>query len=107
MEFGIQFFPDVGPQHKAPDVYFNECLALVDLVDRHGYSHVRIVEHYFHYYGGYSPNPLVFLAAASQRSVIRSLTSRPSALRASCTSRITWNTAGRPKITSMSQAAAR
>jgi alkanesulfonate monooxygenase SsuD/methylene tetrahydromethanopterin reductase-like flavin-dependent oxidoreductase (luciferase family) len=68
MEFGIQFFPDVGPQHKPADVYFNECLALVDLVDRYGYSHVRIVEHYFHYYGGYSPNPIVFLAAAAQRT---------------------------------------
>ncbi|MBV8168412.1 MAG: LLM class flavin-dependent oxidoreductase [Alphaproteobacteria bacterium] len=68
MEFGIQFFPDVGPQHKAADVYFNECLALVDLVDRYGYGHVRIVEHYFHYYGGYSPNPMIFLAAAAQRT---------------------------------------
>jgi alkanesulfonate monooxygenase SsuD/methylene tetrahydromethanopterin reductase-like flavin-dependent oxidoreductase (luciferase family) len=68
MEFGIQFFPDVGPQHKAPDVYFSECLALVDLVDRYGYGHVRVVEHYFHYYGGYSPNPVVFLAAAAQRT---------------------------------------
>src|SRR6185369_15673852 len=68
MEFGIQFFPDVGPQDKAADVYFNECLALVDLVDRYGYGHVRIVEHYFHYYGGYSPNPMIFLAAAAQRT---------------------------------------
>ena len=42
MEFGIQFFPDVGPEHKAPDVYFNECLALVDLVDRYGYGHVHL-----------------------------------------------------------------
>src|ERR1700687_4912999 len=25
-------------------------------------------EHYFHYYGGYSPNPIVFLSAASQRT---------------------------------------
>ncbi len=33
-----------------------------------GFSHVRIVEHYFHYYGGYSPNPIVFLAAAAQRT---------------------------------------
>jgi alkanesulfonate monooxygenase SsuD/methylene tetrahydromethanopterin reductase-like flavin-dependent oxidoreductase (luciferase family) len=68
MEFGIQFFPDVGPEHKAADVYFNECLDLVDLVDGYGYSHVRIVEHYFHHYGGYSPNPVVFLAAAAQRT---------------------------------------
>jgi alkanesulfonate monooxygenase SsuD/methylene tetrahydromethanopterin reductase-like flavin-dependent oxidoreductase (luciferase family) len=27
-----------------------------------------MVEHYFHYYGGYSPNPLVFLAALAQRT---------------------------------------
>ena len=68
MEFGIQFFPDVGPQHKAAEQYFEEALALVDLVDPLGYSHVRIVEHHFHYYGGYSPNPIVFLAAAAARS---------------------------------------
>jgi alkanesulfonate monooxygenase SsuD/methylene tetrahydromethanopterin reductase-like flavin-dependent oxidoreductase (luciferase family) len=29
------------------------------------FTHVRTVEHYFHYYGGYSPNSLVFLAAAA------------------------------------------
>jgi alkanesulfonate monooxygenase SsuD/methylene tetrahydromethanopterin reductase-like flavin-dependent oxidoreductase (luciferase family) len=29
---------------------------------------VRTVEHYFHVYGGYSPNPMMFLAAASQRT---------------------------------------
>jgi alkanesulfonate monooxygenase SsuD/methylene tetrahydromethanopterin reductase-like flavin-dependent oxidoreductase (luciferase family) len=33
-----------------------------------GFAHIRIVEHYFHYYGGYSPNPMVFLAAAAQRT---------------------------------------
>ena len=29
---------------------------------------MRTVEHYFHRYGGYSPNPIVFLAAAAQRT---------------------------------------
>jgi alkanesulfonate monooxygenase SsuD/methylene tetrahydromethanopterin reductase-like flavin-dependent oxidoreductase (luciferase family) len=29
---------------------------------------VRTVEHYFHPYGGYSPNPIVFLAAAAMKS---------------------------------------
>lgn len=29
---------------------------------------MRTVEHYFHPYGGYTPNPIVFLAAASQRT---------------------------------------
>lgn len=31
-------------------------------------SHVRTVEHYFNPYGGYSPNPLVFLNAAAMCS---------------------------------------
>ena len=35
---------------------------------RYGYTHIRTVEHYFHPYGGYSPNPIVFLTAASQRT---------------------------------------
>ncbi len=68
MQFGLQFFPDVGPDDKAADAYFRESLDLVSLADPLGYGHVRIVEHYFHPYGGYSPNPIVFLAAAAQRT---------------------------------------
>lgn len=68
MQFGMQFFPDVGPREKPADQYFDECLQLVDLADEYGYSHIRIVEHYFHQYGGYSPNPMLFLAAAAQRT---------------------------------------
>ncbi len=68
MDFGMQFFPDVGPQEKSGAQYFAECLELVGLCDAFGYSHVRIVEHYFHPYGGYSPNPMLFLAAAAQRT---------------------------------------
>lgn len=68
MEFGMQFFPCVEPEEKPADVFFNECLELVDLADSHGYTHIRTVEHYFHPYGGYSPNPVVFLSAAAQRS---------------------------------------
>src|SRR5271163_4588124 len=72
MQVGIQFFPDVGPgvgpgQKSARD-YWQEALHLVGLVDHYAYSHVRTIEHYFNAYGGYSPNPLVFLAAASQRT---------------------------------------
>jgi alkanesulfonate monooxygenase SsuD/methylene tetrahydromethanopterin reductase-like flavin-dependent oxidoreductase (luciferase family) len=66
MQVGIQFFPDVGPDVKSARDYWQEALALVGLCDRFGYSHVRTVEHYFHPYGGYSPNPVVFLAAAAQ-----------------------------------------
>ena len=68
MQFGMQFFPDVRPGEKSAARYFAEALDLVGLCDRYGYTHVRIVEHYFHRWGGYSPNPIVFLTAASQRS---------------------------------------
>jgi alkanesulfonate monooxygenase SsuD/methylene tetrahydromethanopterin reductase-like flavin-dependent oxidoreductase (luciferase family) len=66
MQAGIQFFPDIGPAEKSARDYWQEALHLVGLCDRYGYSHVRTVEHYFHPYGGYSPNPVVFLAAAAQ-----------------------------------------
>ena len=68
MEFGISFFPNVGPEEKSGAHYWDEALALVDLYDSLGYTHVRTVEHYFNPYGGYTPNPMVFLAAASQRA---------------------------------------
>jgi alkanesulfonate monooxygenase SsuD/methylene tetrahydromethanopterin reductase-like flavin-dependent oxidoreductase (luciferase family) len=68
MQFGVQFFPDVGPAEKSAEAYFTEALDLAEEADRLGYTHLRIVEHHFHYYGGYSPNPIVFLAAAAQRT---------------------------------------
>ncbi len=66
MRVGIQFFPDIGPATKSGQDYWAEALRLVALCDRYGYSHVRTVEHYFTPYGGYSPNPMLFLAAAAQ-----------------------------------------
>ena len=66
MQVGIQFFPDVGPTEKSARDYWQDALQLVGLVDRYDYSHVRTIEHYFNLYGGYSPNPLIFLAAAAQ-----------------------------------------
>jgi alkanesulfonate monooxygenase SsuD/methylene tetrahydromethanopterin reductase-like flavin-dependent oxidoreductase (luciferase family) len=68
MQFGVQFFPDVRPEERSAEQYFREALDIAEESDRLGFSHVRIVEHYFHYYGGYSPNPIVFLAAAAQRT---------------------------------------
>jgi natural product biosynthesis luciferase-like monooxygenase protein len=68
MEFGIQFFPDVTPAQKSGAQYFDECLRLAALADGLGWGHVRTVEHYFHPYGGYTPNPIVFLTAVSQRT---------------------------------------
>jgi hypothetical protein len=57
MQFGLNFFPSVGPAEKPADQYFAESLALAELADQLGYEHVRTVEHYFEPYGGYSPNP--------------------------------------------------
>lgn len=68
MQFGLNFFPCVGPAQKSAERYFGEALHLAALGDELGYSHVRQVEHYFHPYGGYSPNPLVFLTAVAQRT---------------------------------------
>ena len=41
---------------------------LCSLTDELGYTHIRQVEHYFNPYGGYSPNPLLFLTAAAMRT---------------------------------------
>ena len=68
VEFGVQFFPDVKPEEKSARDYFAESLEIAEEAERLGFTHARIVEHYFHYYGGYSPNPMLFLAAVSQRT---------------------------------------
>lgn len=68
MEFGIQFFPDVNPQEQSGADYWAEALHLVGLCDGLGYTSVRTVEHYFQPYGGYSPNPIVFLSAAAMKT---------------------------------------
>ena len=65
MEFGVQFFPSVGPDRKSAEQYWEEALQLTQLAEQLGYANVRTVEHYFHPYGGYSPDPLIFLSAAA------------------------------------------
>ena len=65
MEFGVQFFPSVSSALKSPAQYWDEALQLTQLAEQLGYGHVRTVEHYFHPYGGYSPDPLIFLSAAA------------------------------------------
>ncbi|HEY1362413.1 MAG TPA: LLM class flavin-dependent oxidoreductase [Xanthobacteraceae bacterium] len=68
MEFGIQFFPAVGPAQKPAEQYWREALQLTELAEELGFTTVRTVEHYFHPYGGYSPDPLIFLSAAAART---------------------------------------
>ena len=68
MRCGLNFFPSCRPEHKSGEVYFQEALDLCEVADNLGYATVKIVEHYFRAYGGYSPSPLIFLAAAAQRT---------------------------------------
>src|SRR4030095_8743871 len=65
MEFGVQFFPAVGPDQKPADQYWREALELTQLAESLGSTNVRAVEHYLLPYGGYSPDPLIFLSAAA------------------------------------------
>src|SRR5260370_36165155 len=55
MEFGVQFFPDVKPEEKSARDYFAESLDIAEEAERLGFTHARIVEHYFHYYGATAP----------------------------------------------------
>ena len=68
MDFGVQFFPSVGPETTPASQYFAEAHRLTEQSEALGFTNVRTVEHYFHHYGGYSPNPLIFLAAAATRT---------------------------------------
>ena len=68
MQFGLNFFPCVDPKDRSAEQYFRESLHLIGLSDELGYTHIRQVEHYFKPYGGYSPNPLIFLTAAAMRT---------------------------------------
>jgi alkanesulfonate monooxygenase SsuD/methylene tetrahydromethanopterin reductase-like flavin-dependent oxidoreductase (luciferase family) len=68
MEFGIDIFPDAWPDRITGQQFYNEVLDLVAEGESLGFSGVKIVEHYLHPYGGYCPSPIVFLAAAAQRT---------------------------------------
>src|SRR5262249_25113557 len=64
-KFGIQFVPAVGPDQKPADQYWREALELTQFAEQLRFTNVRTVEHYFLSYGGYSPDPLIFLSAAA------------------------------------------
>jgi len=68
MQFGVQFFPCVSPEQKSAEEYFAQSLAIAEEAEALGYTHIRSVEHYFERYGGYSPNPMMFLAAVAART---------------------------------------
>ena len=68
MKFGLDFFPDAHPSRVSAQQYFEDVLDLAEYADGHGFHAAKIVEHYFAPYGGYSPDPCLFLAACSQRT---------------------------------------
>jgi alkanesulfonate monooxygenase SsuD/methylene tetrahydromethanopterin reductase-like flavin-dependent oxidoreductase (luciferase family) len=68
MKFGINLFPTVGPAEKPAYQHFAESLRLAELAEELGFDHVKTVEHYLTPYGGYSPDPVTFLAAAAART---------------------------------------
>lgn len=68
MQVGINFLPDVTWSQMTGQQYLNEALELTAQADALGFNHVKITEHYLGAYGGYSPSPITFLSAASQRS---------------------------------------
>ncbi|MFB6394133.1 LLM class flavin-dependent oxidoreductase [Polymorphospora lycopeni] len=68
MQFGVGFFPVLGPAEKGASDWYDESLVLAVLADELGYEHVQMVEHYFSAYGGYSPDPVTFLTAVAART---------------------------------------
>ncbi len=68
MNFGVAFFPIMGPDERSASTYYDESIGLAELADELGFGHVQIVEHYFTAYGGYSPDPVPFLAAVAART---------------------------------------
>lgn len=68
MKFGINFFPAFRPDQMTAAEYYAQCLRVSERADELGFNSVKTVEHYFHDYGGYSPNPIVLLSAISART---------------------------------------
>jgi alkanesulfonate monooxygenase SsuD/methylene tetrahydromethanopterin reductase-like flavin-dependent oxidoreductase (luciferase family) len=68
MQFGVQFFPNFKPADKSAAEYYAESLAVAVEGEQLGYTHARSVEHYFERYGGFSPNPILFLSAVAART---------------------------------------
>lgn len=68
MKFGINFFPAFRPNQKTTAEYYAQCLRVSERADELGFSSIKTVEHYFHDYGGHSPNPIVLLSAIAART---------------------------------------
>ena len=65
MEVGINFFPDVRPEEKPADIYFDECLRLLSQADELGFESVWLAESYY----ARSAMPLAALMGAATRRI--------------------------------------
>lgn len=68
MKVGLNFLPTVGPSEMPAHQFYAECLELCSAADDLGFSHAKVVEHYFYEWGGYSPDPITLLAAVAART---------------------------------------
>lgn len=68
MQFGLTFFPVFDPAERSAADYFDEALRLAERADALGLEHVQVVEHHGSGYGGFSPDPVVFLTAVAART---------------------------------------
>ena len=68
MDFSLDLFPLAYPDRQSGADYFRQSLDLCEMADQAGFKRVKVIEHYFHPYGGYTPSPATFLAAISQRT---------------------------------------
>src|SRR6266446_5193946 len=68
MRFGLNFFPSFRPSDLSTAAYFDQVLRMCERADQLGYRSVKAVEHYFHDYGGQTPNPIVLLSAIAART---------------------------------------
>lgn len=65
MKFGLSFLPDANSQYLSARLYYKNILQLAKMADDAGLNTIKITEHYLHPYGGYCPDPLIFLASVA------------------------------------------
>lgn len=68
MNFGLNFFPSYRLADLSAAEYFDQVLRLAERADQLGFRSIKTVEHYFHDYGGSTPNPIVLLSAIAART---------------------------------------
>ncbi|GGZ39861.1 LLM class flavin-dependent oxidoreductase [Streptomyces poonensis] len=68
MRIGLNILPTVAPGEQPADRFYSECLRLCEAAEVVGLSHIKVVEHYLHAWGGYSPDPIALLCAVAART---------------------------------------